>query len=266
MQENTTAIFDQARPPDLAEIVRREGIHFLDFGCSTGGSLRRYSSLYDGKATGLGLDMDVAKVNAARASGNRAVLFDINDLSASKVRVNFVSLSHFLEHLSGIKEASRAIQVACHISRHFVVINQPYFDADGLLLRAGLKPYWSDWSGHPNRMTSLEFHNILYPLVRKQSITAFHIYGRGRITSYDDDRLIPLETPTNSQRRPTPVSFPSVPRSDIHIDLADKISFPVYAETVVIIEKSNCPLPWLKAKLRPLDLIISSQITGRDLA
>ena len=56
------------------------------------------------------------------------------------------------------------VEKACSISKDFVFIQQPYFDADSYLFKKGLKLFWSDWRGHPNRMTSLDFNLLLRDL------------------------------------------------------------------------------------------------------
>ena len=105
----------------------------------------------------MSLDINPKKVAAARAAGFDAKVADLTKLDPEDIgTVRFVIMSHFLEHLPDCKAAQACIESACGIAEKFVIIRQPYFDADGYLFSLGLKLYWSDWAGHPYHMSSLE--------------------------------------------------------------------------------------------------------------
>ena len=70
---------------------------FLDFGCSTGGSMRFGQQRLGGKR-GLGIDIDEQKVAATRMAGYDAECVDLTDPKRFSGKVRFTILSHFLEH------------------------------------------------------------------------------------------------------------------------------------------------------------------------
>lgn len=143
---------------------------------------------------GLGIDIDQRKVDQAIARGFCAINFDILKLPRQK-KVSFVTMSHFLEHLPSVKMAEAMIERGIDVARDFIFIRQPWFDSDGALLLEGLKFYWSDWRGHPNRMTSLDFYLYLKRALAEGSICGFKIFGRTPVTSSTDSSLIPVSAP-----------------------------------------------------------------------
>jgi SAM-dependent methyltransferase len=203
--------------------VREAGFDFLDFGCSSGGSIA-WAKKTLGAKRGLGIDIDKAKVEAARAAGCDAVLFDIMDIPATKL-VDFTLLSHFLEHVPNTLQAAEFIKRACQVSREFVLIKQPYFDADGALFLKGLKLYWSHWRGHRYTMSSLNLYCVLAGLQQSGAIEGFSIHHRDPIHSSDDPAIHPIESPID-QHAYDPARHP--PKRSVSFD------FPVFKETVAI--------------------------------
>jgi hypothetical protein len=132
---------------------------FFDFGCSDGGCIN-YVQAIDPSLRGLGIDIDQAKIDKARSKGLDAINADILALPQQKL-VKFVTMSHFLEHLPNVMVAEAMIRRAAEVATDFVFVRQPWFDSDPLLLSHDLKFHWSDWTGHPNKMTSLDFYLIL---------------------------------------------------------------------------------------------------------
>jgi hypothetical protein len=169
------------------------GFDFFDFGCSDGANIDLIRSC-DPDVRGLGIDIDQRKINKAREKGLNAINFDILTLPQEKV-VRFVTMSHFLEHLPSGRDAEAMIRRGIDVSREFVLIRQPWFDSDGYLLTLDLKLYWSDWKGHPNRMTSLDFYLILRRAFEEGAICGFAIFGRSPVRSSSDACLIPLGAP-----------------------------------------------------------------------
>ena len=86
-------------------------------------------------------------------------------------------MHHFLEHIPSILDENNIIKQACSVIDDFLIIRQPYFDADSYLFSKGLKLYWSNWEGHPNHMALLEFHNVLMPMVESKGVHGFYLYG-----------------------------------------------------------------------------------------
>jgi SAM-dependent methyltransferase len=204
---------------------------FVDFGCSAGGSIAFGRDCLGGR-NGLGVDINPEKVAAARAAGLSAEVADVTKLDPREVgAVRFVIMAHFLEHLPGRNAAQACILSACKVADEFVFIRQPYFDADGYLFSLNLKLYWSDWRGHPNHMTSLDFHNALDPLLKAGKISRYLLFFRTKIENSHDPAVHPISSPINQQKWDSE-THDSKP--------ACEFSFPVFVETgAIIIKKSR---------------------------
>lgn len=168
---------------------------FLDFGCSGGANIRYMKKIVP-SIRGLGIDIDQKKVDLCRSNGFDAINFDILKLDQKRI-VNFVTMSHFLEHLPNVNVAEKMIRKGIFVAREFVFIRQPWFDSDGALLLNDLKFYWSDWRGHANKMTSLDFYLILRRAFDLNVISGFDIYARGRVSLSSDSSIIPLSAPSD---------------------------------------------------------------------
>jgi hypothetical protein len=169
----------------------------------------------------------------ARAAGFDAIDIDILALPASKI-VRFTIMRHFLEHLHDPALAYRILRRACQVSREFVCVVQPYFDADGLLAQNGLKLYWSHWTGHPNHMTTLDFHRCLSKLRDRGLARHYSIHGRGQIVSSEDECVLPISSPPNQHTYNPRLHAKKTPL---------RFEFPVFKEIVAIIGIENPPDP-----------------------
>lgn len=109
-------------------------------------------------------------------------------------------MNHFLEHIPSIKDVEKIIIQACNVIDDFLLIRQPYFDADSYLFTHGLKFYWSNWKGHPNHMTLLEFHNILMPMVLDGQIKKLSMYGLSPVFSSKDLCIHNLDSEVDQHR------------------------------------------------------------------
>jgi len=193
----------------FADLISDESIDFVDFGCSSGGSTTQMKELFPG-SRGLGVDIDEDKIEAARAAGHEAMVADARYLRSRKGRVRFSVLSHFLEHLPSIADANKCLLSATEISTDFVYVRQPNFDADGYLFQLGYKLFWSDWHGHPNRMTSFEMFRSFEALKARNSIEGYDIFATGRIRDSRDPAIHPLSSPQN-QNTYDPEKHPEKP-------------------------------------------------------
>jgi len=169
---------------------------FLDFGCSRGGSIELANRMF-GEGRGLGLDIDPQKVALTKESGHAALVADLTRFTPKPDLVRYVMMSHMLEHLPGLSAAEQTIACGVNAARDFVFISQPWFDSDGYLFRKGLKLYWSDWRGHPNRMTCLQFHYVLEKLRRARKVIGYSIFARNKIHSSLHRAIHPLSSPSD---------------------------------------------------------------------
>lgn len=178
---------------EFQTLLKNANADFLDFGCSTGGSIA-FAQKHLGGQNGVGIDIDANKVKKAQEAGLHAALYDIKNIPDEKL-VRFVIMSHFLEHVPDMFDVKEFIRKACTISTDFVYIQQPFFDADPYLFAKGLKSYSSDWRGHPNRMTSLEFWILLRDLKEAGLPITFSLHARKQIFNSKDPYVHPLTSP-----------------------------------------------------------------------
>ena len=102
----------------------------------------------------MGVDIDPKKVAQMRDLGYDCVEGDVTNLTLPARSVRFVTMSHILEHLPNLEAVRRAVACAARVASDFLFIQGPFFDADGVLRRDGLKFYWSDWTYHTCHLTT----------------------------------------------------------------------------------------------------------------
>ena len=226
---------------------------YFDFGCSSGANIQFLKDLFPARS-GLGIDIDAAKIALAVQSGHQAVVQDILELPEEKI-VRFVTMSHFLEHLDNVAMAQKMLAKAISVSHDFVFVRQPWFDSDGYLFLLGYKFYWSHWRGHRNKMSALDFHSILSAELSKGRISGFSIYGRSRVKSGKDSTLLPLAAPVDQHHYKEPLHGPKDASRDIEI--------PTFKEIVACIEIGDSSgMDSIMAKLGHSELIYSSRTAG----
>lgn len=191
----------------LADLYALVDVDFLDFGCSSGSSIK-YAKGRFGVERGVGIDIDPAKVAKTRELGFEAIEADASALKFPPKSVSFCIMSHFLEHLPGLKVAQKCISSACRVSRDFVYIKHPWFDADFDLWKLGYKFYWSDWGGHTLHMGVAQLDSLL----RRSKLKQWDMYGVKPVTALNDQAIIARDAPMNSgptpnDRPPTPLGF-----------------------------------------------------------
>lgn len=229
------------------------GLDFFDFGCSDGANIH-YIQTLDSTLRGLGIDIDQKKVDQATSKGFRAINFDILKLPRQK-QVSFVTMSHFLEHLPSAKMAEAMIERSIDVAREFIFIRQPWFDSDGALLLQNLKFYWSDWRGHPNRMTSLDFYLCLKRALAEGSICGFEIFGRTPVTSSTDSSLIPVSAPVDQHRYDR----------DLHGDKKVGLPLATTAFKEIVVIASITPDARIAPFIKPLGKLVSLKSAGTSL-
>ena len=166
---------------------------FCDFGCRNGGSIQYGIKHLKGKR-GFGIDIDPKCVEVCQTNGYDAMVGDFCNINLPDKCVDFSLLFHVLEHLPTLNQAQAAIKNAIKISKKFVFIMGPYFDADDYLKSLGLKMYWSDWTGHPLHLTTDNLISILDEL----KVENYEIYKRSKLTTSSSEEFIPFNAPINS--------------------------------------------------------------------
>jgi hypothetical protein len=213
---------------ELVRYLRNTRVDFLDFGCSRGQSITTAIKILNADY-GIGIDLDPDKLVAAREDGFDVARVDLLELP-DEALVRFVTMMHFLEHVSGYDEAKAMLKKACQVSREFVYVRQPYFDADGQLFQLELKCYWSDWTGHRYSMTTMDFYRILRDLQREGDCACFTIALTYPILASDHKAIIPLSAGVD-QHGYDPSRHPEK-------DPTVVFDFPVFSEVRVVASKS----------------------------
>ena len=209
---------------EFKSLIKDQAYDFLDFGCSKGASLEWAAKSFNVER-GLGIDISESKVDLTVDRGFDACLFNILDIPDIPL-VDFVVISHMLEHVPDLVLMRQILRKACTISKKFVHIKQPYFDADGYLFSQGLKLFYSDWRGHPNPMSSLQFYLILRVLKALGLVGEFSISAKKRVSDSSHPAIHPIESPVDQHKYSSDNHFPK--------DMNIKFDLPVFEEIVVI--------------------------------
>lgn len=207
---------------------------FVDFGCSSGGSMEFACGKLGGKR-GIGIDIDPSKVQSCRERGYDAAVADVTTLDGLRYpNIRFAVLSHFLEHLASVDLARSCLHSAVSVSEEFVLVRQPFFDADSYLAQLGFRLYWSDWTGHKNHMKSTDFHLILRDLLIRKRIQRYILFFRGKIEDSNNECIHHVSSPRNQG---VWEASKHVPKRYINFDV------PVYKEVGVLIHTRSRKLP-----------------------
>lgn len=211
-----------SRADEIERALASGAYDFIDFGSSKGGSMT-FAVDKLGATRGLGIDINAAKVEETRALGFDALRYDLTQLGAFPDVVSFCILAHFLEHLPGYPAAKQCINSAIAAARDYVLIRQPWFDADTELFHLGLKAYWSDWHGHTHHM---RVYDLYRAAARNERVREIRLLGRRRIADSSDPTILPLSSGEDRHRYDPSLDGPKPPLD---------FSFPMFQEVVCII-------------------------------
>jgi ubiquinone/menaquinone biosynthesis C-methylase UbiE len=165
---------------------------FLDVGCKVGGSFDVSKKFGYTKNEGLGIDINEEHVKKFINSGYNGLVADATNLPFDDNSFELVIFSHVLEHLPNEELGKKALDECLRVSSKHVFLALPFFDEDEYLNSLRLKTYYSDWTGHKNKVhlkTILENYlkNYKYDLTLKT-----------KITDSGFPEILPIEAPKNS--------------------------------------------------------------------
>lgn len=125
---------------------------FFDFGSGKGGCMQ-FATKKLGGVCGLGFESHEGRNKILNTQGHKCICEDVTKINLPKNAVNFVTMSHLLEHLHTYNDARKIIHLGMHTARDFVFIEGPSFDFDSYLHSLGFKFFWFDGCGHTLRIT-----------------------------------------------------------------------------------------------------------------
>ena len=191
MLDDTARQFEQA--------MQAKKYDFIDFGANKDAVIAFVCKAF-GADNGLGVDPDPARVEEARSTNCDAVAHDPAQGLRIDGKVKFATLINYLNRTASFSEARENVISALKVSRDFIYIQQPFYDGDGYLLSRGLKFFWSDWSRYSNRLTSLDFHNMLQPLVDSGMVHDVRIYASTPVRDSTSPDIHPLGSSSNQNQ------------------------------------------------------------------
>jgi len=125
---------------------------FLDVGCKIGGSFDVSKRFGYTKDEGIGIDINEESVKKFKENGYDAVVADATNLPFEVNSFELVIFSHVIEHLPNEELGKKALDECIRVSNKYVFLALPFFDEDDYLNSLGLKTYYSDWTGHKNKV------------------------------------------------------------------------------------------------------------------
>ena len=217
------------------ERVELRGHDFLDFGASKGGCID-FACRRLGGRKGLGVDIDPKKVARMQELGYDCVEADVTDLKLPAGSVRFVTMSHVLEHLPDPNAVRLAVASAARVASDFLFIQGPFFDADEVLARHGLKFYWSDWLGHRCHVTT----GLLRQALESEGLGDYYLMARVPVVDSNDPAVHPLASPRN-QHDYQPGEHPPKSRT---LFVPPDFPEPIYREMVCVVRLRRCFSGW----------------------
>ena len=161
--------------------------------------------------------------------GAHAVIAEVVGLETPPGVVSVVIASNFLNRLAGPDAVRQAIISALNSARDYVLIRQPFFDANPQLLALGFELQSSKRPGYPNCMNS----DHVWRAVQQQvegGLADLYVLGRKRIVSSDHPSIVPI---SNTKKHKNQGDLNSISIQSI------KFEFPVFSEMVAIIVKRS---------------------------
>lgn len=152
---------------------------FLDVGCKVGGSFDVSKEFGYKKEEGLGIDISESHVKNFIDAGYNGMVADATNLPFEDNSFELSIFNHVIEHLADEETGKKALDECLRVSSKYVFLGLPYFDADEYLNSLGFKLFFSDWTGHRNKVHLKKIQeeylkNYNYELKLNKKITDSH--------------------------------------------------------------------------------------------
>lgn len=130
---------------------------FLDVGCKNGtrngGSFIAVSKKYGYKPSdGLGIDINKKHIDEIIKTGKHAIVANAENIPFPDNSFELVIFNHVLEHMRNEEIGFKALSECIRVSSKHIFLGLPFFDEDEYLKSLKLKTFYSDWSGHTNKV------------------------------------------------------------------------------------------------------------------
>jgi ubiquinone/menaquinone biosynthesis C-methylase UbiE len=125
---------------------------FLDVGCKTGKSFNIAKNFGYELKEGIGIDINSEHVNKFKINGFDAMVASATNIPFPDNNFELVIFNHVLEHLPNEEEGKKAFDECLRVCSKYVYLALPFFDEDAYLNSLNFKTYYSDWTGHTNRI------------------------------------------------------------------------------------------------------------------
>ena len=166
---------------------------FLDVGCKNGSSFTNISKKYKYRPDqGIGIDINVNHINEFIKTGNHAIVASADDIPFKDNSFELVIFNHVLEHMPSEEIGFKALSECIRVSSKVVFVGLPFFDQDEYLKSLKLKTFYSDWSGHKNKV---HLKKIIEFLKEKK----LEVVMRKKIENSFADEILPINAPKNSK-------------------------------------------------------------------
>jgi hypothetical protein len=99
---------------------------------------------------GLNLTVDATRLAEMRAAGFATREMDVLTIPG-EAQTDYISASHFFEHLPDDDACARALAIMLRATRRDMYISGPHFDDAAIAREQGLMFFWDDWIDHTSR-------------------------------------------------------------------------------------------------------------------
>lgn len=125
---------------------------FLDVGCKIGKSFAVAKEFGYSDKQGFGIDINQKHINTFNASGYAGIVASATSIPFPDGSFELVIFNHVLEHMKGAENGKLALSECLRVASRVLYVGLPFFDEDAYLNSLGLKTFYSDWHGHPNKV------------------------------------------------------------------------------------------------------------------